>query len=39
MDWKMFFVAICILIGYFVGKHSDDGGSLSDLWRRLFGKR
>jgi uncharacterized membrane protein len=37
--WKMFFIAICILIGYFVGKRSDDGGSLGDFWRRMFGKR
>lgn len=37
--WKMLFIAICIVIGYFVGKCFDDGGNLSDLWRRMLGKR
>jgi uncharacterized membrane protein len=37
--WKILFLSILILIGYFVGKRFDDGGSLSDLWRRMFGKR
>lgn len=37
--WKMLFIAVCILIGYFVGKRFDNGGSLGDLWRRMFEKR
>lgn len=37
--WKTVFIVICILIGYFIGKRFDDGGSLDALWRRLFGER
>jgi uncharacterized membrane protein len=37
--WKTLFIVICILIGYFVGQRFDNGGSLGDLWRRMFEKR
>jgi uncharacterized membrane protein len=37
--WKMVGIAICILIGYFIGKQFDNGGSLDALRGRLFGKR
>jgi uncharacterized membrane protein len=37
--WKTILIAICILIGYIVGKRFDEEGSLETLWRRLFGER
>lgn len=37
--WKMLFIVICILIGYFVGKRFDNGGSPGDFWKRMFEKR
>jgi uncharacterized membrane protein len=37
--WKTILIAICILFGYFIGKRFDEEGSLSALWRRLFGER
>jgi uncharacterized membrane protein len=37
--WTMLFIAILILIGYFIGKCFDDHVSLSELWTRMFGKR
>jgi uncharacterized membrane protein len=37
--WKTVGIAICILIGYFVGRHFDEEGGLEALWRRLFGER
>ena len=37
--WKTVGIAICIVIGYFIGKRFDEEGSLSALWRRLFGER
>ncbi len=37
--WKTVFIAICIVVGYIVGKSFDDGSSLNALWRRLFGER
>jgi uncharacterized membrane protein len=37
--WTMLFIAILILIGYFIGKRFDDKVSLGELWTRMFGKR
>ena len=37
--WKTVFIAICILVGYFIGKRFDEEGSLDAIWRRLFGER
>jgi uncharacterized membrane protein len=37
--WKTVGIAVCILIGYYIGKRFDEEGSLDTLWRRLFGER
>ena len=37
--WKTIFIAILILIGYFIGKRFDDKVGLGELWMRMFGKR
>jgi len=37
--WKTVFIIVCILIGYFLGKRFDDGGSPGDWWDRFFGER
>jgi uncharacterized membrane protein len=37
--WKTIFIAILILIGYFIGKSFDDKVGLGELWMRMFGKR
>jgi uncharacterized membrane protein len=36
--WKTIFLAILILIGYFIGKLFDDKVGLGELWTRMFGK-
>jgi uncharacterized membrane protein len=37
--WKTIFIAILILIGYFIGKSFDDKVGWGELWMRMFGKR
>ena len=37
--WMIIFLAILILIGYFIGKCFDDKVGFGELWTRMFGKR
>jgi uncharacterized membrane protein len=37
--WKIIFLAILILIGYFIGKCFDDKVGLGELRTKMFGKR
>ncbi len=34
--WKTFFIAICIILGYFFGKRADEQGSLRRFLDRWF---
>ncbi|HHX50476.1 MAG TPA: DUF2273 domain-containing protein [Clostridia bacterium] len=36
--WKALFIAICIAVGYLVGKRADEKGNLRSLIERLFGE-
>lgn len=37
--WKTIFVAICILIGYYLGKRLDDGDGPGGWWDRYISGR
>jgi uncharacterized membrane protein len=37
--WRSFFVALCIFIGYMIGKYIDEGIGLRDWWERIFRER
>jgi uncharacterized membrane protein len=34
--WKSLLVVLCVVIGYFLGKHIDEGGGPGDWWERYF---
>jgi uncharacterized membrane protein len=36
---KTLFIALCVALGYFIGRRIDDPQSIGDLWERLFGRR
>lgn len=37
--WKTVFIVLCILLGFYLGKRFDEGGSFGDWWDRFFGER
>jgi len=36
--WKTFFVALCISVGYFIGKRIDENGNFRDWVNKILGK-
>ncbi|MGI9951538.1 DUF2273 domain-containing protein [Moorellaceae bacterium AZ2] len=36
---RTLFIALCIALGYFIGRRIDKGEDLADWWERFFGRR